>query len=672
MMTAVDTRNAAEIAFALGKAKRSGDGFVCKCPAHDDRHASLSITQTSDGKLLWKCHAGCSQDAVFEALKKKGLLSEPQPRRQSSGPRRIVKSFDYHDETGKLLFQVVRFEPKSFAQRIPDPSQRDGWRWGLNGVRPALYRLPEVAKASTVFIVEGEKDVENLVGLDVCATTSPMGADKWRPWYSQALKGKHLVFIPDNDEPGREHVRHAVADCLAAGAASVRVLHLPDLEEKGDVSDWIAAGNGRSDLDRLLAHVAPVEAPDLERTPDWPKKLHRTEEGQARSTERNAVIALRYAPQLAGVVRYNAFAMRLETKGVEGAVRSQRWRRWSDTDEIALTIWLQEHGIASIKPGTVGDAVRFYAVNHREVHPIREYLAGLKWDTTERLDHWLIDHLGAVESDFVKAVSRRWMISAVARVMEPGCKADAMLVLEGSQGIGKSTALAALGGEWFSDQLGGDLGSKDAKSGLAGKWIIEHSELAHMNRAAIERVKAFFTEQVDQYRPAYGRNEIEVPRQCVFVGTTNTQDYLRDETGNRRFWPVACSGPCNVDAIADQRDQLWAEAFHRYKAGERWWLEGAELIGEAKREQAARVQDDVWDPVVADWALRQTSTFTTQECIKGALQKNTGDISRSDEMRVSSILRRFGFDKRRARSSGGLFHLWSRKDGTDGTQDGTG
>jgi predicted P-loop ATPase len=282
------------------------------------------------------------------------------------------------------------------------------------------------------------------------------------------------------------------------------------------------------------------------------------------------------------------------------------------------------------------------------------------WKGDKLLDTWAIDYLGAEDTPFVRAVSRRWMISAVARVMEPGCKADAMLVLEGAQGIGKSSVLAALGGEWFSDQLGGEIGSRDAKAGLVGKWIIEHSELAHLNRSAVERMKAFFTEQVDQYRPAYGRNEVEVPRQCVFAGTTNTSDYLRDETGNRRFWPVACKGPCLPDKVKEVRDQLWAEAVQAYRNGEVWWLQGDEIISKAKEEQAARVQDDAWDEAIINWADTARDPFTVQEIITDALKKAVGDITRADEMRVSSILRRYGYDKKRVRQNGNNLNRWSK------------
>lgn len=661
-------KTAAEIAFALGGHKKSGTGFVCKCPAHKDDKASLSIGQGDSGKLIWKCHAGCDQQAVFEALKQKGLLPERErsPVR-SSGPKRIVKEHDYRDADGKLLFQVVRFEPKSFAQRVPDRSTDTGWKWGLNGVRTVLYRMPEVAIAQKVYIVEGEKDVENLVALGVTATTSPMGADKWRAWYSQALKGKDLVFIPDNDEPGRQHVRHAVADCMAAGAASVKILHLDGLDEKGDVSDWIAAGNGLVELMALEGRTAPVEAEDLDRTPEWTKKLQRSEEGQARNSEYNTVIALRFAPQLAGAVRWNEFAQRVETRGIAGMKASKSWRRWTDTDEIALTIWLQEHGMASIRPGTVSDAVTVYADLYASTHPIKDYLQRLSWDRKERLDNWLSVYCGVEDTAYVREVARRWLIAAVARVMDPGCKVDVILVLEGPQGTGKSSILKALGGQWYSDQLGGEIGSKDAKAGLAGKWIIEHGELAHLTKASLERIKQFFSEQVDQYRPAYGRNEVEVPRQCVFVGTTNVRDYLRDETGNRRFWPVECHGRLLVQELQHDRDQLWAEAVHAYTTGERWWLEGEEILAAAGKEQEARVQDDVWDPLIVDWANRQAIAFTMHDCIKGALQKESSAITRADELRVGSILRRYGFDKRRERQGHGRFHFWSKEDGPNGT-----
>jgi predicted P-loop ATPase len=206
-------------------------------------------------------------------------------------------------------------------------------------------------------------------------------------------------------------------------------------------------------------------------------------------------------------------------------------------------------------------------------HPVREYLKALKWDGTPRLQIWLAEYLGA-EADpvYLAAVGRKFLISAVARVIQPGCQVDHMLVLEGPQDLGKSRTARALARypEWFTDDMP-DIHDKDAALQLSGRWIVELAELAALRRSELEGMKAFITRPVDVFRPPYARRTVGVPRQSVFVGTTNEAHYLRDPTGNRRFWPVPCS-LIDIDALECDRDQLWAEALHALHAGEAWHL----------------------------------------------------------------------------------------------------
>ena len=254
----------AAIATALGGAARSGAGWTCRCPAHDDRHASLSLSYGDDGRILWRCHAGCTQEEVLDALNSLGLLSAG---RQA---RRIAATYDYRDETGKLISQVVRLEPKTFRQRRPakdgdDPARiRDGWCWTVKGTRIIPYHLPEVVEAigleRPVFIVEGEKDADRLTALGLTATCNAGGAGKWRKEHAAALAGASAIVIPDNDEAGRKHA-HEVAASLDGTAQSVRVLDLVGVHEKGDVSDWLAAGHSVEELWVLASEVPPWVAP---------------------------------------------------------------------------------------------------------------------------------------------------------------------------------------------------------------------------------------------------------------------------------------------------------------------------------------------------------------------------------------------------------------------------
>lgn len=335
-------------------------------------------------------------------------------------------------------------------------------------------------------------------------------------------------------------------------------------------------------------------------------KLRREAKGGVISDEANVHLILEHDPALQGLVSYDEFAMRRTLlRSVPGDTKvvadSDTPRQWRDEDAVMLQEYVQRNYIPRIARDKVDGALGAWVRARWAYHPLRRYLKDLEWDGKERLGRWLVDYLGADNAPeaYLKAVGLRWMISAVARVMEPGCQADYAIVLEGAQGKKKSSALRALAGDdYFSDSLPHDLSSKDAADHVRGKWIIELPELAQFRRSEIETVKSFITRRVERFRPPYGRSEIEYPRQCVFAGTTNEDQYLVDDTGNRRFWPVHCAG-VKLNALRRDRDQLWAEAFHRYTQGERWHLD-QEAEALAEKQTAKRRLDDPWHDLVVE------------------------------------------------------------------------
>ncbi|MBS3948400.1 MAG: hypothetical protein KGZ57_08890 [Dethiobacter sp.] len=262
-----------------------GSGYKALCPAHDDRKQSLHVSEGSDGRVLIYCHAGCAAESVCAAI---GLTLKdlyPKPEQQSRASRsEVVATYDYRDAGGKLLFQVCRTADKRFFQRQPDG--KGGWANGLGGVKPVLYRLPEVSQAvrngEVVFIPEGEKDCDNLAKLGLAATTNPMGAGKWRDYYADSLTCATAIILPDNDDPGRKHAEQ-VARSLRSKAASVRVLELPGLPAKADVSDWLNSGGTRDELLRLVAEC-PESRPTTEKRGRQRKEKQKQDERETRQT----------------------------------------------------------------------------------------------------------------------------------------------------------------------------------------------------------------------------------------------------------------------------------------------------------------------------------------------------------------------------------------------------
>ena len=334
-------------------------------------------------------------------------------------------------------------------------------------------------------------------------------------------------------------------------------------------------------------------------------------------------------------------------------------REIRDSDYIDVLRWFNLNGFLSASKNTVCDVVDASCMENI-ISPVKHWLEemGKKAEANPQpkgyLDTWAVVMLGVeIKSDdhaaYVYEISRKWLISAVARALDGGCKADAVLILEGSQGAGKSTALRMLAGEeWFGDALP-QMGTKDASDYLRGKWIVELAELSNINKAEVEIVKAFVSRTEERFRPAYGRSEICYPRQCVFAGTTNKADYLRDETGNRRFWPIKC-GKIDTDMIKSQREMIWGEAVRAYKSGEKWWL--SEHVEEyARIEQENRLSVDEWTGVVTNYCEGRIAVGISQ-IAQGAFEIQIKDVNRQTQNRISAILSTIGYVRDGQFSSG--------------------
>ncbi|MEB2314105.1 MAG: virulence-associated E family protein [Sorangiineae bacterium] len=449
---------------------------------------------------------------------------------------------------------------------------------------------------------------------------------------------------------------HLMSAALAAG--------LPQGEAAKTVDSGFGAGLARP---RAVPPSSPkAPAPGVVDDGAWQRGLVYDSKQRPRKCLANVLHILEQHPAWERVLGYDEFNDQI-VKLAPAPVREQDrpgtelTGPWLEEDAIRTAAWLSTFTGLDVAPQLV-DAAALAGSKRRVVHPVRDWLAGLRWDGTARLDGWLERYLGVAPTPYAAAVGARWLVSAVARVSEPGCKADHMLVLEGDQGIGKSTALRILAGDrWFSD-TGIVLGDKDSYQALRGVWLHEFAELSSVRGRDVDRVKAFLSAASDRYRPSYGRVTKEFPRHTVFAGSTNDAAYLSDPTGARRFWPVAC-GIIDLAALRQDRVQLWAEAAERYHAGASWHLDTAELQATATEVQLERTERDDWVELVEQWlaapslpagdrreAIDPGDGFTTAQVLLGALDFAPDRITAACTKRVGHVLRTLGYEPRRPRS----------------------
>lgn len=328
--------------------------------------------------------------------------------------------------------------------------------------------------------------------------------------------------------------------------------------------------------------------------------------------------------------------------------RNSPIREWQDADDLEVTRHIQDViGIPRMGRDIVSQAVISVAHNHPQ-NCVKEWLDSLTWDGTNRASDFFSDCFGAENSEYTRAASQNFWISLVARVYQPGCKVDNMVILEGNQGVGKSTALQIIGGDWFAEQHESATNPKAFAEILQGKLLIEISEMDAFTNAEVSRVKQTVSCQSDRFRASYGRHAADHPRTCVFVGTTNKDEWNRDETGARRFWPIRCSEVI-LEAITSNRTQLFAEAVHRHKAQESYWLMPADAT---KAEQDERFQGDAWLDKITQILKGEASITTAAIYEKMSISLERRD--RASEMRIGKCLRFLRWERKRERSESGL------------------
>lgn len=412
---------------------------------------------------------------------------------------------------------------------------------------------------------------------------------------------------------------------------------------------------------------------------DWRDELVRNRDGRIESSAWNITHILQNDDYLDGLFYLDVFANAVvltRDPPWPGGLRTE----FTDTDAVELAAWFgapYRYGMTP-KRDMILDCVEAVA-RRKAKHPVREYLNALRWDESPRIERMFIDLFGAEDSSYNRRAALCFMVSAVARILwvdsqvaHNGAQVDFMLVLEGEQGIRKTGAVRTLfGAQWYAEAMESPSG-KDFFQALRGRWGVEIGEMDSFSKADVTKVKQAITSRFDTYRPSYGRVTRSFRRECVFVGTTNEQQYLRDATGGRRFLPVRAFS-VDVARLGEQRDMLWAEAVRLFRDGHQWWA----LPAEAAAEQEKRFDADAWEDVIARWltgALDDEKSYpprlravlpampwtTTHEILDWALHVDTGKQTRAEQNRVGKIMHRLGWTNTQGMRDGVKVRYWHR------------
>ncbi len=366
----------------------------------------------------------------------------------------------------------------------------------------------------------------------------------------------------------------------------------------------------------------------------------------------NVVYVLQHDPMFHGArIWYDEFLDRV-------FIANSPIREWRDEDDTRVTVEITDtYGMRRLSSHVVRESV-MYVARQRTRHCVRDWLTSLIWDDVPRIETAFEDYWGTAGDEYTRAASRNFFIGLVARILKPGCKLDTMCVFEGPQGIKKSSALEVLGGEWYSASHE-TVGSKDFLQGLRGKWLMEIAELQSFARADKRAIKNTLSTRNDDYRKSHGRNVRRYPRECVFAGTTNADDWGDDESGLRRFWPIAC-GDINLELLSAAKDQLFAESVSALTAGSSWW----EMPASAADVQSDRQSHDEWTTKVRDYLDEQTPHAGVRviDILVNGMKVHIGACGKAEQMRVARILKLDQWERRKQRKGERTDWMWFKRE----------
>lgn len=599
-----------------------------------------------------------SESSAMKWLENQGMIPKTEftPKPKSKQASTLTNTYNYADADGVLQYQVLRYaNPRTFKQRAADGA------WSIKHLTPLPYRLPELlSQQNTILIVEGEKDVDSLYDLGLTATCNNGGAGNFKDDLVQWFTNRTVIIIPDNDEAGQKHAND-VAKKLFPVATSIRIVNLPDLPNKGDVSDWIAAGGTKSQLVDIC-RAAPFWEPSVEIAPIQEKITDYfsplpfcNDKGKPLSHIENLREILY---RLGVIVRYNVI-----TKEDEMLIPGKSFTM--DNKANATLAWIEsECSRFSFPPAKVSEFM-VYLADQNLYNPVATWIESKPWDGVSRLDD-LYDTIWCkvnAHNDLKEILMRRWLLSAIAAAFSPvGVAAPGILVFQGDQYLGKTKWFKSLVPEEMDLVKDGfilDPAHKDSVEQACSFWMVELGELdATFKKSDIAALKAFITNKSDVFRKSYARKKSQFARRTVFFGSVNNRNYLNDPTGNRRFWTIECADINHSHNINMQ--QLWAEVLNLYRQGESYFLtpEEMNLLNEHNEDYTAT--DPIAEKVATKLSWEDPETLWEWRTITNILESIGMDkATRSDATAAGICVRRM--NNGRSKRSHGVSYVFAPK-----------
>ena len=595
-------------------------------------------------------------------VKEQKFLTCPANQRPTFKHRKFGPAeeyYTYRNGSGEPLFYIAKYFDEE-GDKVFTPFTWDGseFRNKMWPDKRPLYNLQKLVQNPSlpVLLVEGEKcaiKAEQVFGKSMNVVTWAGGANALAKTDFKPLIGKSVLIWPDNDEPGIE-VANKIGEKIYAEGASIRLLNPSFLKPKEDIADLIDRGMNNLEIRELInEHIEPFKKENkhlVSAIAETEMKVNKWQawndmelirggqagDGQPKNNEANCYKTFKYGYFGKDTIWFDEFHCKYFT--TFGAKDKP-----VILDEILLKkmlINIQTNlGLHNISYDKFKTGMTVYASEKIRNEP-KDWMMGLKWDGKPRVDAFFSTHLGCKLTPYHQAVSKNMWIAMVARIMSPGCKMDNMVVFEGRQGAYKSSMLKAIAGEdWFVEATD-DINNKDFRMSLKGRLIVEVAELDSIkkNGSSDETVKNILSISTDKFRPPYGEVPVDFPRTCIFIGTTNKDEYLTDTTGNRRIWPVEVAS-IDIEKIVADREQLFAEAVHRFNKGESWWEIPSE---EANAVMEKRMETDVWENIIVK-AINDKVQVTTEYILVNVLHVDTDKWIHQSKRRIGHILRRAGW-----------------------------